>query len=505
MNLPAHWVKVPLSEVIITRKGKKPNILLTKPFPSSVPYLDIESVEKNIETQFCDTYSALLADDNDIFIVADGSRSGWVARGKKGAVASTIICITSFIDRDYLFYFLKLNFEYFNKNTTGNSIPHLNLNLFYSLEIPLPPLEEQKKIVIELQKELEKHENDLENAKKEIERMKQYKESVINDAIKTKNINDYRCYKINDLTTFIGSGGTPLGGSINYNDKGIMFLRSQNIHTEELYLDDVIYITQDLHTKMKRSHVYPNDVLLNITGSSIGRCAVVPSSIDTANVNQHVCILRTNDKILPHYLSLYINSQVGQQIIRKLQHGGTREALNYEQIRSIEISLPSIERQAEILKEIALNLNETMNFNSKNNFKDLLMEQNRLMCSILQIAFTKPSKEIPAKNVDTLLEIIKKEKDETQAKFKLLQQSNLKINAEMRKKIAQQPALGLKEVMKNDATTTLAKDVWLASMYKDSIDDFYTAANHESKNGGISWHLEKKDTSTPESIILLNL
>ncbi|WP_237764058.1 restriction endonuclease subunit S, partial [Staphylococcus aureus] len=80
--------------------------------------------------------------------------------------------------------------------------------------------------------------------------------------------------QLGDLTTKIGSGKTPKGGSENYTNKGIPFLRSQNIRNGKLNLNDLVYISKDIDDEMKNSRTYYGDVLLNITGASIGRTAI---------------------------------------------------------------------------------------------------------------------------------------------------------------------------------------------------------------------------------------
>jgi type I restriction enzyme, S subunit len=89
-----------------------------------------------------------------------------------------------------------------------------------------------------------------------------------------------------------GSGVTPRGGATNYVEAGVPFLRSQNVHFGELRLNDVAYIPLPIHESMSGTHVRSGDVLLNITGASIGRVCAVPSDLGEANVNQHVCIIR---------------------------------------------------------------------------------------------------------------------------------------------------------------------------------------------------------------------
>ena len=110
-------------------------------------------------------------------------------------------------------------------------------------------------------------------------------------------------------------------------------------------LDNIAHINDDIHQKHKATEIYENDVLLNITGASIGRTAVATKELEGGNVNQHVCIIRTNSKVNPKFLCDYIQTQRIQNHIKSLQTGGSREGLNFEQIRSFPISLPSINEQ----------------------------------------------------------------------------------------------------------------------------------------------------------------
>ena len=110
-------------------------------------------------------------------------------------------------------------------------------------------------------------------------------------------------------------------------------------------LDNIAHINDDIHQKHKATEIYENDVLLNITGASIGRTAVATKELEGGNVNQHVCIIRTNSKVNPKFLCDYIQTQRIQNHIKSLQTGGSREGLNFEQIRSFPISLLSINEQ----------------------------------------------------------------------------------------------------------------------------------------------------------------
>lgn len=149
-------------------------------------------------------------------------------------------------------------------------------------------------------------------------------------------------------TIKVGSGITPKGGSDTYKTCGIPLIRSQNVLWGQLDLSGVAFIDDVQHNKMANSTVYPNDVLLNITGASIGRATVVPSQLKKANVNQHVCIIRTTKNLEPNYLMQYLISSSGQKQIEQFQAGGNRQGLNYEQIRSFKLNIPPFEEQIKI-------------------------------------------------------------------------------------------------------------------------------------------------------------
>lgn len=154
--------------------------------------------------------------------------------------------------------------------------------------------------------------------------------------------------KIGDITLKVGSGKTPRGGNSVYTDSGVMFLRSQNVFNGYMVLDDVAYITEEENNKMKSTSVYENDILLNITGASIGRCCVVPNLNNKANVNQHVCIIRPKKDTNSSFIMNQIIGYKVQRQIDSYQAGGNREGLNFQQIKEIKINIPSLQEQEKI-------------------------------------------------------------------------------------------------------------------------------------------------------------
>lgn len=154
--------------------------------------------------------------------------------------------------------------------------------------------------------------------------------------------------------SYIGSGKTPKGGSEVYVQEGIMILRSQNVHDKGLRLDDVAYITDEADSAQAASRVLAGDVLLNITGASIGRTSIVPTPFPQANVNQHVCILRpVRDLVTSEYLHLLLCSRQAKDQISSLENGTSREGLNFTQVGGLLFAFPPVQEQVAIVLTLA--------------------------------------------------------------------------------------------------------------------------------------------------------
>lgn len=182
---------------------------------------------------------------------------------------------------------------------------------------------------------------------------------------------EWEVKKLGDLCKKIGSGVTPRGGQNVYLSKGRPFMRSQNVANGNLILDDIVYIDEKTHQKQKSTEIELDDILLNITGASIGRCAVATQEIVGGNVNQHVCIIRLKDVSFSYYINTFLLSYLGQKQIDSYQAGGNREGLNYDHIASFKICIPSsieimclniilqlwdtaIEKQSELIEKLKL-------------------------------------------------------------------------------------------------------------------------------------------------------
>ncbi len=241
---------------------------------------------------------------------------------------------------ELLYYFLSSpRFkEYATPAMTGTGglqrVPRSTLELF---KIPLPPLAIQREIVAEI----DGYQKIIDGARQVVEN---YRPRILVQPA-------WPVVELGEKLSFVTSGATPKGGKETYLNEGVLFIRSQNILSGSYDFSDAAFISEPTHREMSRSQVKQGDVFLNITGASIGRSAWMDLDI-SANVNQHVAILRVGPELDGVFLSLFLNSDTGQQQIQSFQAGASREALNYSQIKQLKISLPPLETQRAIVAEI---------------------------------------------------------------------------------------------------------------------------------------------------------
>lgn len=221
------------------------------------------------------------------------------------------------------------------------------------IKVAMPSFEEQKNISSYLDAATSKIDKAIAMQQKMIDQLNERKQIIIQNAV-TKGLDEnvemkdsgvewiglipknWEIVRLSRLTSKIGSGSTPKEG---YVDNGVIFLRSQNVYCEGLRLDDVVHISQNVHRKMSGTRVLSNDVLINITGGSIGRCFYVDETLGEANVNQHVSIIRPTS-VDTHYLKYYLQSYCGQIQVALEQTGGNREGLTAKALAKFLIVCP---------------------------------------------------------------------------------------------------------------------------------------------------------------------
>ena len=240
----------------------------------------------------------------------------------------------------YLEFFLRFND--LSPVITGTAQPQITREKLAPFKIPLPPKTVQEKIIAEIET-LEQKEK---AGREKVESLRENISSTINQASGTTT-------KLKVITSKIGSGATPKGGNSSYQSSGISLIRSQNIYDYGFIEKGLAFINEEQATKLDNVTVEKNDILFNITGASIARCCIVPEEYLPARVNQHVSIIRTNDKALPKYVQmLLISAEYKNQLLQIGEGATSRQAITKLQLEEFKIPVPSIPEQQKIVDEI---------------------------------------------------------------------------------------------------------------------------------------------------------
>ena len=301
--------------------------------------------------------------------------SGMFAVASMDGLVSPDYCVFGAIDPCHVKYFehlfktplLVAQFARKSKGI-GSGFNRLYTDDFGSTPIACPPLPEQRAIVRYLDHVDRRIRRYVDAKEKLVALLEEEKQAVVNRAV-TRGLDPnvrlkpsgvdwlgdvpehWEVRRLGHLATKFGSGLTPRGGATVYQERGVPFLRSQNIHFDGLRMQDVAKISPKLHLELKGSHVKPGDVLLNITGASIGRVCPVPDSFVEGNVNQHVCIIRPNrSSLLPNLLAAYLSTPMLQREIQSEQSGASREGLTLQSIRNFKVVLPPLAEQEAIVE-----------------------------------------------------------------------------------------------------------------------------------------------------------
>ena len=233
--------------------------------------------------------------------------------------------------------------------STANAavVPILNKTQFLNIEVPLLPIGEQKRIACNLNK-IDK-----------LISLRKQQLAKLDELVKARFVEMFgepignpMGWPVNhlvEISQLITNGNTPKGGSENYVETGIAFLRSQNVWRNRIDLSDVVYIDEDTHRAMKKSSVCHNDILITKTGrintenSSLGRAALFQGKDNSANINGHVYLVRLKEGVNPRFVVTILTGEAYRKYIRKVCVGGIdKRQINLEQVEEFPIIKPPL-------------------------------------------------------------------------------------------------------------------------------------------------------------------
>ena len=450
LNIPESWAETRLE--IICTKITDGTHYTPKLQTSGIPFITVTHLENGLidfksakfitQSEFEKNKANCKPNKNDILFSKDGTvgKVALVNFEKDFIVLSSLAILRPNLNSvtiNYLYEFLKspIALDQAIDKKTGSAIRRIILKNLRSIEIPLPPLGEQKRIVEKIestQSKIKVIEDNVTQAEALIEK---YRESLLQKAFRGElvpqdpndepasellkriraekdKLSDGKKKKKDDLPPItedeipfeipkswewvragsisekIGSGQTPKGGNSVYKKSGIPLIRSQNVLNAYLDLSDVAFIDRSTDEDMRGSRVYAGDVLYNITGGSIGRSCVIPPNFLGGNVNQHVLSIRLHPKqsYVAKYMSEFLLSPYGKEFIFKNKKGAARDAITKAQIENLLIPLPPLLEIKKIIEK--LDVIERKIDNLKKRVFLIKNNKNDLANSVLSSAFS---------------------------------------------------------------------------------------------------------------------
>jgi len=263
---------------------------------------------------------------------------------------------------------------------TGVAQPQITRQSLSRLQIPLPPLAEQKRIAAILDAA-----DALRTKRREsLAQLNTLLQSTFLDMFgdPLTNPKGWEVTKLGTHTSKVGSGATPRGGDKSYKSEGIALIRSLNVRDGEFQWKDLARIDDVQASKLSNVIVKEEDVLLNITGASVARVCLAPKDVLPARVNQHVCIIRTTDSLEPRFLEkLLLASSMKRYLLRIGESGATRQAITKSQVLNLELPFPPL-----VLQRRFTGIVESIE-QQKARLREHLAELDTLFASLQQRAF----------------------------------------------------------------------------------------------------------------------
>lgn len=374
------------------QKGRIPPELFKEPTPSRAPYLSMEYLRGQADTpEFAETTSAIVAEDNDIILLWDGSNAGEFIRAKRGVVSSTAALVRiSNVLPDYFFYLCKSLEPNIRAATVGMGIPHVNGDFVGDLQVTLPPENTQKDIA----EFLDRRTGELDQLMIEKQRLLSLlveKRRALVASFVTQGLNadaphrdsgipwlgeipaHWETWRVGHFAE-VGNGSTPLRDNLDYWSGGHIPWLNSAATNNQIIKDANQFVTEQAISECHLPLVQPGSVLVAITGQGKTRGQAALLKFE-ATINQHVAyVTPKTDLVSSKFLRLWFAAQY--DFLRAISDdtGGTKGALTCEQIANLRIAIPPVSEQAAIVDRAQ----------SETNKLDALAEATERTISLLQ-------------------------------------------------------------------------------------------------------------------------
>jgi type I restriction enzyme S subunit len=158
--------------------------------------------------------------------------------------------------------------------------------------------------------------------------------------------------RLDDLCATVCSGSTPPKSELN-ESSGVPFLKVYNIQNQEIEFEQrMLFVTKKSHLgKLKRSILYPGDVLLNLVGPPLGKVAIIPNTYPEWNCNQNIVCFRPLEIRLNNYIYTYLKAQIFLNYIVLVGSAG-QDFISGTKCRAIVLPMPPLAEQHRIVTKV---------------------------------------------------------------------------------------------------------------------------------------------------------
>jgi type I restriction enzyme S subunit len=344
------WVDYKFKDVASAVKGKLPKN--KNEVGIGIPYLTANFLRSSKPDFWIENLEgAVTAEDGDCLILWDGAGAGDLFSAHRGVVSSTMAVVTtqnSKILREFLTLFISSKADYIKETCRGTTVPHVSPDAIANMDLKIPPLPEQKRIV-DLISSVDSY---IEALQQQLESAKNSKSAYVNTIV-TAVFARGKKTKIADIAEVKGGKRLPKGTPWSEEPTDHRYIRVTDIKDGVILTENLVYVPDDVWPLISRYVVNQGDVVITIAGT-IGQVGVIPDSLDGVNLTENAAKIVVDRKLVrSNYLGMLLGSSYYQQDIDSKTKKTTQPKLGLNMINSIEIPLPELAEQDEIFSVVS--------------------------------------------------------------------------------------------------------------------------------------------------------
>ena len=363
------WQYYPLSEAcVICDSNRKPvntkertKRIEGKKLADLFPYYGATGQVGYIDDYLIDGEYVLLGEDGAPFLNTFAQKA-YLISGKSW-VNNHAHILQSKTDNRFLCYYLNC-FDY-KGYVCGTTRLKLTQGQMKSIPVPVPPIEEQRRIVTRIEELFSELDSAVETLQKTRQQLEVYRQAVLKEAF------DGFAEKttVREMTSIVTSGSR--GWAKYYSDNGAMFIRIGNLTHSGIGIDfsDIQHLCLPENAEGRRSRLVQGDILVSIT-ADLGSIGLIPENIGEAYINQHIALVRFNNKKQSRFMAWYFRSDCGQKELLKNKRGAGKLGLGLDDIRDslvpvvsdevAELTVANIESRLSVCDGIEKTINEAL-------------------------------------------------------------------------------------------------------------------------------------------------